>query len=108
MWWRAKYRFHQVEPLRDIKKISPRPILLIQGGKDSIVDPRDATLLYNAAGEPKELWFLPEVDHCGAYFADRVVYTQKVRDFFELYLKKPRLQLVVYNVEEDEELSEAS
>ena len=52
---------------------------------------------------------MPETDHCGAYFADRVVYTQKVRDFFELYLKKPRLQLVVNNVEEDEEeLSEAS
>jgi pimeloyl-ACP methyl ester carboxylesterase len=29
MWWRARYHFHQVEPLRDIGKISPRPIMLI-------------------------------------------------------------------------------
>jgi uncharacterized protein len=94
MWWRARYRFHQVEPLREIAKISPRPILLIHGGKDSIVDPHDATLLYDAAGEPKELWFLPEADHIGAYFVDRVAYTNKVLDFLEQYLKKPRLQLV--------------
>jgi len=118
MWWRARYRFSQVEPLRDIGSISPRPILLIHGGKDSIVDPRDATLLYNAAAEPKELWFLPEADHCGAYFIDRVAYTNKVVAFFEQSLKKPRLQLVesisddIEPVEEkadaDENLSEAS
>ncbi|MFL5624048.1 MAG: alpha/beta hydrolase [Ktedonobacteraceae bacterium] len=97
MWWRAKYHFHQVEPLRDIGKISPRPILLIQGGKDSVVDPGDANLLFKAAGEPKELWFLPEVDHCGAYFIDRYAYAKKVTDFFELYLKTPRLQMVENN-----------
>jgi fermentation-respiration switch protein FrsA (DUF1100 family) len=98
MWWRAKYHFHQVEPLRDISKISPRPILLIQGGKDSIVDPFDASLLLKAAGEPKELWFIPEVDHCGAYFADRYAYAKKVTDFFDLYLKQaPRLQMIENN-----------
>lgn len=94
IWWRAKYHFRQVEPLRDIGKISPRPILLIHGGKDSVVDPRDASLLYNAAGQPKELWFLPEADHCGAYFVDRPAYTKKVINFFDVYLKKPRLQLI--------------
>ena len=108
MWWRAKYRFHQVEPLRDIGKISPRPILLIQGGKDSIVDPQDVTLLYNAAGKPKELWVLPEADHCGAYFVDRVAYTKKVSDFFDIYLKKPRLQLVEHTPDEQVETSDDS
>ncbi|HLZ80599.1 MAG TPA: alpha/beta hydrolase [Ktedonobacteraceae bacterium] len=115
MWWRARYRFHQVEPLREIAKISPRPILLIHGGKDSLVDPHDATLLYNAAGEPKELWFLPEADHCGAYFVDRIAYTKKVLNFFEQNLKKLRLQLVEQTNDKpfatdspDQNLSEAS
>ena len=108
MWCRAKYRFHQVEPLRDIGKISPRPILLIQGSKDTIVDPQDVTLLYNAAGEPKELWVLPEADHCGAYFVDRIAYTKKVTDFFDLYLKKPRLQLVEPKLDEQVELHDLS
>ncbi|GAC1383046.1 MAG: alpha/beta hydrolase [Ktedonobacteraceae bacterium] len=108
MWWRAKYHFHQVEPLRDISHLASRPILLIHGGKDSIVDPRDVTLLYNAAGEPKELWFLPEAEHCGAYFLDRVAYCKKVTDFFEVYLKKPRLQIVETKPEGQAEASKVS
>lgn len=112
LWVRAGYRFKQVEPIRDIGRIAPRPILLIHGGKDSIVDPRDATLLYRAAGEPKELWLLPEADHCGAYFADRRAYTMKMINFFDLYLKKPRLQLVESITDEQaqnkQDLSEAS
>jgi fermentation-respiration switch protein FrsA (DUF1100 family) len=95
LWWRAGYRFHQVEPLRDIARIAPRPILIIHGGKDSIVDPRDATLLYAAAQEPKELWFLPNADHCGAYFEDRQAYVKKVNDFLDLHLRNVgHLQLV--------------
>jgi len=94
MGWLAGYHFNQVEPLRDISYISPRPILIIHGEKDSIVNPKDATLLYEAAGEPKELWLLPNVDHCGSYFADRAAYVQRVTAFFDKNLKKPRLQLV--------------
>jgi len=95
LWWRAGYRFNQVEPLRDIAQIAPRPILIIQGGRDSIVNPNDATFLYAAAKEPKELWMLPEADHCGAYFEDRQGYVKRVTDFFDLHLKNMgHLQLV--------------
>ncbi|GCE13547.1 alpha/beta hydrolase [Tengunoibacter tsumagoiensis] len=93
LWLRAGYHFRQVEPLRDIGRIAPRPILIIHGMKDSVVDPRDSDLLYRAAGEPKELWQLPGVEHCGAYFADRAVYMQRVIHFFDEYLRKlPPLQ----------------
>ena len=94
LWWRAGYRFHQVEPLRDVGRISPRPILLIHGEKDSMIDPHDARLLYAAAGEPKELWMVPDADHCGAYFIDRSAYSTKIAAFFDSHLRKPRLQLV--------------
>lgn len=90
LWLRAGYRFSQVEPLRDIRHLAPRPVLLIHGEKDSIVDPQDAPLLYEAAGEPKELWMLPEADHCGAYFADRVAYVNKVAAFFDHYLRESK------------------
>jgi fermentation-respiration switch protein FrsA (DUF1100 family) len=95
LWWRAGYHFNQVEPLRDIAKISPRPILIIHGGKDSIVDPRDGPLLFAAAQEPKQIWLLPNADHCGAYFEDRRAYVKKVLDFFDLHLKNvSQLRLV--------------
>lgn len=94
LWRLAGYHFRQVEPLREIGSFAPRPLLLIQGGKDTIVDPHDALRLYKAAGEPKELWTLPTADHCGAYFVDRLAYTTKVIDFFDRNLKQPRLQLV--------------
>jgi uncharacterized protein len=88
LWWRAGYHFKQVEPLRDIDRITPRPILLIHGLQDSVVNPQDALLLYDAAGEPKELWLLPNIDHCGAYFEDRVEYVQRVSTFFDVHLRK--------------------
>ncbi len=104
MGWRAGYHFYQVEPLRDIAKIAPRPILIIQGGKDSLVDPRDGPSLYAAAQEPKEFWYLPNADHCGAYFEDRSAYVKKVVNFFDLYLKNvPRLQLVDSLSQDEEE-----
>lgn len=88
LWWRAGYHFRQVEPLRDISHISPRPLLIVHGGKDSIVDPRDAVLLYEAAQEPKELWMVPDAEHCGAYFVDRRAYVAKINGFFNRYLKQ--------------------
>ena len=63
---------------------------------------------YLDAGKPKELWVLPEADHCGAYFVDRVAYTKKVSDFFDIYLKKPRLQLVEHTPDEQVETSDDS
>ncbi len=95
LWWRAGYHFNQVEPLRDIAKIAPRPIFIIQGGKDSIVDPHDGPLLFAAAQEPKQIWLLPNADHCGAYFEDRRAYVKKILDFFDLHLKNvPQLHLI--------------
>jgi uncharacterized protein len=95
LWRRAGYHFNQVEPLRDIAKIAPRPILIIHGGKDTIVDPHDGPLLFAAAQEPKEIWLLPNADHCGAYFEDRVAYVKKIVEFFNLHLKNvPQLRLI--------------
>jgi len=88
LWLRAGYRSSQVEPLRDIGHIAPRPIMIIHGMKDTVVDQHDATLLYEAAEEPKELWLVPDTEHCGAYFVDRKVYAEKMLNFFDLYLKK--------------------
>jgi fermentation-respiration switch protein FrsA (DUF1100 family) len=48
----------------------------------------DAQRLYAAAQEPKELWLLPDADHCGAYFADRPAYVAKIETFFHRSLAR--------------------
>jgi len=76
------YHFRDVEPLREVGLLAPRPLLLIHGLADSITSPHDSEALYAAAGKPKELWLLPGVEHCGAYFADRAVYCERVAAVF--------------------------
>ena len=83
------YHFRDVEPLREIGQIAPRPLLLIHGDADSVTDPRDSELLYAAAGEPKELWITPGVEHGGTYFADRPYYCERVLTFFRRALDEP-------------------
>ncbi len=87
LWLRAGYHFNQVEPLRDIGRIAPRPVLIIHGLKDSLVNPEDAKLLYAAAKEPKELWLDPNADHCGIYFEDRQKYIDRVIGFLDRNLR---------------------
>lgn len=105
--WRAGYHFRQVEPLRDVALLAPRPILIIHGGKDTVVDPHDAPLLYAAAQEPKELWLVPEADHCGAYFEDRPLYVKKVVDFFEEHLKQQPARPHLVDIDSSERVQAA-
>jgi len=53
-------------PLLAVKKISPIPLLIIQGDKDAIVPVHDAVQLYDAALEPKRLWIVPGAGHIQA------------------------------------------
>lgn len=83
LWWRAGYRFYQVQPSRDRAKIAPRPILLIHGTSDTVVSPDDATRLYEAARSPKLLWFIEGAEHIRGYLVDRQTYLTRILAFFE-------------------------
>ena len=76
----------KVEPLEEVAKIAPRASLFVHGLLDKTCDPNDSLRLYEAAGEPKELWLLEEAGHCDAYFADREAYCERVDSFFEEHL----------------------
>ncbi len=76
----------EVEPVREVSRIAPRSCLFVHGLLDEVTDPNDSRSLYEAAGEPKELWLLQGVGHCGAYFADRAAYCERVAAFLERYL----------------------
>jgi alpha-beta hydrolase superfamily lysophospholipase len=84
--WRYGYRFGAVRPVEVIQAISPRPLLLIHGGADTLIPSSHAHELFAAAREPKELWIVDGIEHCGAYFTDRAGYVRRVAQFFEQYL----------------------
>ena len=74
-------------PLKSISKISPGAILIINGAEDDRMKPEDAKRLYDAAGEPKELWLVKGAGHLEGYNNAPGEYEKKVVDFFRKYLK---------------------
>ncbi len=51
--WRS--HFFEVNPIRWIDKISPRPLLILHGDQDELVDVANARRLYDQAREPKKI-----------------------------------------------------
>jgi fermentation-respiration switch protein FrsA (DUF1100 family) len=79
---RTGARLSDFRPVWVVGRVSPRPILIIHGEEDATVPVRHAQLLFDAAGEPREIWRLTGVGHVGAYFADRREYVRRVIGFF--------------------------
>ena len=67
-------------------RIAPRATLFIHGLLDRTCDPKDSVRLFEAAGDPKELWLLEGEGHCDAYFADREAYCERGGSFFEEHI----------------------
>ena len=55
--------FRQVSPISCIQDISPRPVAIIHGEDDEVVNISDAYRLYDKAGEPKRLYTIPGAGH---------------------------------------------
>jgi hypothetical protein len=72
------------EPLKDlVARISPTPLLLIATGRDLPAE-RDLNRIYaDAAGEPVELWDLPDVNHTAAIRERPREYERRVVGFFD-------------------------
>jgi len=87
IYWRAGYRHRDVEPLRDVPMLAPRPLLIIHSSTDEVINVDDAYRLYEAAGEPKQVWIGDGTSHCGVYFVDRVAYCRRVAEFLEPALR---------------------
>jgi fermentation-respiration switch protein FrsA (DUF1100 family) len=75
-----------IDATKWISKISPRPVFLLQGGVDVVISPDSGQRLYDAAGEPKELWFDPELGHVGFDKERAEEFEKRVVGFFDEYL----------------------
>lgn len=76
------YQSRDVEPVRDVAQLAPRPLFVIHGTADSTVPVEQAIQIYRAAEQPKEIWLAEGAGHCGAYFQDRALYCARAVDFF--------------------------
>jgi fermentation-respiration switch protein FrsA (DUF1100 family) len=76
----------QVSPLDAITTISPRAILIVHGELDELLFVRNAHQLYAAAGEPKELYVIPNAGHGGLPQAQPEEYQERIVGFFDRYL----------------------
>jgi pimeloyl-ACP methyl ester carboxylesterase len=80
-------KLNQIRPASVIGQLSPRPVLIISDLSDGLADePYDGERLYAAAGEPKELWQIPEATHIQAFWRDPDAWVARVGGFFDTYL----------------------
>lgn len=79
-------KMEEIDTTKYIPLISPRPVFLMQGGADTVISPSSGQILYDAANEPKELWFEAELGHT-AFDKERAEeYETRVLEFFNQYL----------------------
>jgi esterase/lipase len=82
-------RVADVDATRAIGRISPRPVLIMQGGADEVISTASGQRLYDAAGEPRDLWFDALVGHTRFDTARPAEYEQRVVDLFDAALMAP-------------------
>ncbi|MBA2451156.1 MAG: alpha/beta hydrolase [Chloroflexi bacterium] len=87
---RLRYPLTAFDPIEVVERIAPRPLLLIHGERDEIIDVRHSRLVFERAGEPKELWVLPGLLHCRGLEEACEAYGERISRFFETWLA-PRM-----------------
>ena len=85
--WSSGAEIDQVRPVDEIAKISPRAVFIIDGWEGAAVAMNSPYRLYDAAGEPKQIWVEDGVNHLGMYAFYPSEYTKRVIEFFDEYLK---------------------
>ena len=80
-------KVNNIDPESVIGVIAPAPVLIIAGEGDDMIPAGNGRRLYQAAGEPKELWIIPVGSHGGTVAAAGHEYHMRVGAFFDRYLK---------------------
>lgn len=78
MGWQLGVPVEASSPIDVIGKISPRPVFLVYGEYEA----ENGQALYQAAGEPKNLWIVPGSGHGGYLAAAPNEYNRRIPAFF--------------------------
>jgi uncharacterized protein len=85
--WLSGAELDQVRPVDEIAKISPRAVFIIDGWDGEAIAMNSPYRLFDAAGEPKQLWVEKGIPHLMMYENDPMGYEERVLGFFDEYLR---------------------
>ncbi len=71
----------EIAPRRFIHRIAPRPLLLIHGTADTLIPPIQARWNFAAARPPKQLYWVPNAEHCAGFAVEGARYEKRVVQF---------------------------
>ncbi len=80
-------RASRISPIDVIADLAPTPVFIIAGEGDRLIPADNGRRLHQAAGEPKQLWIIPNADHGATLAAGGREYDRRVGEFFDRYLK---------------------
>jgi uncharacterized protein len=83
--WQVRAR-RALDPIDVVDRLAPRPLLIIHGEADVLTPVDNAYALYERAGQPKELWVAPGIEHARVAESDMRTYGDRVRAFFQRWL----------------------
>jgi fermentation-respiration switch protein FrsA (DUF1100 family) len=83
---RTQLNLFEVDLARWIKRVAPRPLLLMFGDQDVIAPGTEIDLAFAQAGEPKEIWRVPEAAHRDLQTRQPEEYRRRIIEFFSLHL----------------------
>ncbi len=77
-------RFPRLEPL--LRRIAPRPVFVVHGGRDSYIRPEIARQFFEYARPPRELWIVQGARHNACLERAGAEYRERVLGFFRQHL----------------------
>ncbi len=80
---RMRLNLYDIDLVRWIHRVAPRPLLMIFGERDVITPKSEVDMIFARAREPKEVWRVPEAAHRNIHLQQPEEYRQRIREFFE-------------------------
>ncbi len=71
-----------VEPIYCVADLAPRPLFIIGDDNDAVVGVEDSIRLFEAAGEPRRYWLIPDADHARGWQFAGDAYERRIVEFF--------------------------
>ena len=76
----------EVNPLKAIAQISPRPVYIVHGTGDTVAPPDAGQKLFEAANEPRFLWVEEDAAHLSIHLVNERRYQRRLIGFFDEWL----------------------